>query len=163
MKTELLCRVCLRVEPSSEGPRIFCEKCGLKYQKAEINPFEIRLSRLISLYYSDRDFTLESGFSEDATKQSKIPFAPINDTLTDPNIFGAEDPTTSEDTYVGATVQGSTSSTQSSGTGQNAVERKRTSTYKTGARIHDCIAAIVRDSSYVRELISPEKIGRAHV
>jgi hypothetical protein len=108
-----------------------------------------------------RLFTLESGFSEDATKQSKIPFAPINDTLTDPNIFGAEDPTTSEDTYVGATVQGSTSSTQSSGTGQNAVERKRTSTFKTGARIHDCIAAIVRDSSYVRELISPESLKAA--
>jgi hypothetical protein len=108
-----------------------------------------------------RLFTLEPGFSEDATKQSPIPSAAINDALTDPNIFGAEDPTTSEDTYVGATVQGASSSTQTSGTGQYAVERKRTSTFKTGSRIHDCIAAIVRDSSYVRELISPESLKAA--
>jgi hypothetical protein len=108
-----------------------------------------------------RLFTLESGFSEDATKQSPIPSAAINDTLTNPNVFAAEDPTTAEDSYVGAVVQGASSSTQSSGTATSSVERKRASTFKAGSKIHDCIAAIVRDSSYVRELLSPESLKSA--
>lgn len=86
---------------------------------------------------------------------SKIIQANMNDELTSLNVFKFADPKN----YPGANTPGSTSTQAVSNPSTGKINvTKGTVMFSAGAQIHDCIAAIVRDSTYTRDLIKPEKI-----
>lgn len=86
---------------------------------------------------------------------SKIIEAKMNDELTSLNVFKFADPAN----YPGAVTPGSTSTQAVSNPSTGKINiTKGTVMFSAGAQIHDCIAAIVRDSSYTRDLLKPEKI-----
>lgn len=86
---------------------------------------------------------------------SKIIEAKMNDELTSLNVFKFADPAN----YPGAATPGSTSTQAVSNPSTGKINvSKGTVMFSAGAQIHDCVAAIVRDSTYTRDLIKPEKI-----
>lgn len=86
---------------------------------------------------------------------SKIIESKMNDELTSLNVFKFADPAN----YPGATTPGTTSTQAVSNPSTGKINvTKGTVMFSAGAQIHDCIAAIVRDSTYTRDLIKPEKL-----
>jgi len=85
----------------------------------------------------------------------------INDELTSANVFKMGDPSQFKNGYVAATVPGSTSTNATSNPSTGKLTPKTaTVVFTAGAQIHDCISAIVRDSSYVKNLLLPENLDK---
>lgn len=89
------------------------------------------------------------------TGTSEIIKSPMNDELKSVNVFKMGDPAQFKNGYVGATT--STSATSNPSTGK-LNPKTGTVVFSAGAQIHDCIAAIVRDSQYTRDLLTPAKL-----
>ena len=97
--------------------------------------------------------------------------AKMNDDLKSTNIFKAGDPAKAKDTYAGAKGYGptgtssptaaSTSTTGDPVTGKT-VPKTGLVMFKSGNQIHDCIAAVVRDSKWVEDnVLSNEALSKA--
>ena len=92
---------------------------------------------------------------------SDIINAKMNDDLTSANVFTMADPAQFNNGYVGASVPGSTSTNATSNTSTGKLNPKTgTVAFAAGSQIHDCIAAVVRDSSYTRNLIQKENLDK---
>ena len=92
------------------------------------------------------------------TETNEIIKAPMNDKLKSVNVQKFADPSK----YPGAVTPGttSTSATVNPTTGKLS-PGEGTVSFSQGAQIHDCIAAIVRDSTYVKNLLKDENIKKA--
>jgi hypothetical protein len=91
------------------------------------------------------------------TGTSDIINSPMNDELKSVNVFKMGDPSQFKNGYVGSST--STNSTSNPSTGK-LNPKTGTVVFSAGAQIHDCIAAIVRDSQYTRDLLTPEKLDK---
>ena len=92
---------------------------------------------------------------------SDIIKAKMNDELTSVNVFKMGDPSQFKNGYVAATVPGSTATNATSNPSTGKLNPKSgTVVFSAGANIHDCIAAIVRDSQYTRDLLTPENLDK---
>jgi hypothetical protein len=92
---------------------------------------------------------------------SDIIKAKMNDELTSVNVFKMGDPSQFKNGYVGASVPSSTSTNATSNPSTGKLNPKTgTVVFSAGANIHDCIAAIVRDSQYTRDLLTPENLDK---
>lgn len=92
---------------------------------------------------------------------SDIIKAKMNDELTSINVFKMADPAQTSSGYVGARVDGSTATSTTSNPSTGKITPKGgTVVFQAGAQIHDCIAAVIRDSSYTRELLHPENLDK---
>lgn len=99
--------------------------------------------------------TVESSGTSDIIK------AKMNDELTSINVFKMGDPSKFKNGYVAASVPGSTATNVSSNPSTGKLNPKTgTVVFSAGAQIHDCIAAIVRDSQYTRDLLTPESLDK---
>jgi hypothetical protein len=101
----------------------------------------------------------------------------MNDELKSVNVFKFGDPSSSAAGYAGAktyaaptpgnSVPGAAAITQTDPIGPNystngkLTPKKGLVVFAAGAKINDCIAAVVRDSEYTRDLLSPESIKKA--
>ena len=85
----------------------------------------------------------------------------MNDELTSVNVFRMGDPAQFKNGYVAASVPGATSTNATSNSSTGKLNPKTgTVTFAAGAQIHDCIAAVVRDSQYTRNLLKPENLDK---
>ena len=92
---------------------------------------------------------------------SEIIKAKMNDELTSANVFKMGDPAQFKNGYVAASVPGSTATNSTSNPSTGKLNPKAgTVVFSSGAQIHDCIAAIVRDSSYTRDLLKAENLEK---
>lgn len=97
----------------------------------------------------------------DPNNVSDIIKAKMNDELTSVNVFKMGDPSQFKNGYVAAAVPGSTATNATSNPSTGKLTPKGgTVVFASGSQIHDCIAAIVRDSSYVRDLLKPENLDK---
>ena len=93
--------------------------------------------------------------------------ASINDGLKETNVFKPADPAQFKNGYVGAknftpsTEAKPTNKTEDQSTGK-AIPKSGTVAFAMGQQIHDCIAAVVRDSNWVRDkVLSNEALAAA--
>jgi hypothetical protein len=92
---------------------------------------------------------------------SDIIKAKMNDELSSPNVFKFGDAAKTNAGYTGASVPGSTSTNASSDPSTGKITPSiGTASFSADAQIHDCIAAIVRDSTYTRDLLKPENLDK---
>jgi hypothetical protein len=92
---------------------------------------------------------------------SEIVKAKMNDELTSVNVFKMGDPAQTKSGYTGATVAGSTSTNSTANPSTGKITPKGgTVVFSAGSQIHDCIAAVVRDSTYTRDLLRPENLDK---
>ena len=97
----------------------------------------------------------------DTANTSEIIKAKMNDELTSVNVFKMGDPAQFKNGYVAAAVPGSTATNATSNPSTGKLTPKGgTVVFASGSQIHDCIAAIVRDSSYVRDLLKTENLEK---
>jgi len=97
----------------------------------------------------------------EASGTSDIIKAKMNDELTSINVFKMGDPSQFKNGYVAASVPGSTATNATSNPSTGKLNPKTgTVVFSAGAQIHDCIAAIVRDSQYTRDLLTPENLDK---
>lgn len=94
--------------------------------------------------------TTSTSFTSDIVK------AKMNDELKSVNVFKFADLKTSQN----ASVPGSTEENKSDAPPGKLNPKSGTVMFAAGARIHDCIAAVVRDSSYTRDLLSSENLDK---
>ena len=117
--------------------------------------YEISAPKLVTAGSSQNTKAAVLNGSTSTGYTSKIIDAKMNDELTSLNVFKFADP----NNYPGASTPGSTSTQAVSNPSTGKINvSKGTVMFSSGAQIHDCIAAIVRDSSYTRDLLKPEKI-----
>jgi hypothetical protein len=99
--------------------------------------------------------TTSTGFTSEIIK------AKMNDELTSVNVFKMGDPAQFKNGYVAASVPGSTATNATSNPSTGKLTPKGgTVVFASGSQIHDCIAAIVRDSEYTRDLLQPENLDK---
>ena len=92
---------------------------------------------------------------------SDIIKAKMNDELTSVNVFKMGDPAQFKNGYVAASVPGSNATNATSNPSTGKLNPKSgTVVFSSGAQIHDCVAAIVRDSSYTRDLLKAENLDK---
>lgn len=94
--------------------------------------------------------TTSTSFINDIVK------APMNDGLKSPNVQQTAD----FSKYPNAKVLGSTSTTSVSDSNVRIDPNDGTVTFAAGAQIHDCIAAVVRDSTYTKNLLKQENLDK---
>ena len=100
--------------------------------------------------------------NSDTSNTSDIIKAKMNDELTSVNVFKMGDPAQFKNGYVAASVPGSTATNATSNPSTGKLTPKGgTVVFASGSQIHDCVAAIVRDSSYVRDLLKAESLDKA--
>lgn len=97
--------------------------------------------------------------------------AKMNDDLKSANVFKAGDPAKAEDTYAGAKPYTPTSNATPTATGTTTtgdpvtgktVPRTGVVMFKASNQIHDCIAAVIRDSKWIEEkVLSNEALSAA--
>lgn len=117
--------------------------------------YEISAPKLVTPGTSQNTKAAVLNGSTSTSFTSKIIEAKMNDELTSLNVFKFADP----NNYPGASTPGSTSTQAVSNPSTGKINvTKGTVMFSSGAQIHDCIAAIVRDSTYTRDLLKPEKI-----
>jgi hypothetical protein len=87
---------------------------------------------------------------------SEIVKAKMADELTAVNVFKFADPKN----YPNATVPGSTETGTKNPSTDKLNPKTGTVMFSNGAKIHDCIAAIIRDSHYTRDLLKPENLDK---
>jgi hypothetical protein len=84
----------------------------------------------------------------------------ILDELKSSEVFQMADPARFTNGYVG-TISNSTATNASSNPSTGGLNPKtNTVVFRSGTQIHDCIAAIVRDSEYTRDLLKPENLKK---
>lgn len=96
--------------------------------------------------------TTSTGFTSDIIK------AKMNDELTSVNVFKMADPS-AEGGYAGAKSD-APKTAPSPSTNKLPSPKDGVVSFASGAQIHDCIAAIVRDSEYTRDLLKPENLDK---
>jgi hypothetical protein len=96
--------------------------------------------------------TTSTGFTSDIIK------AKMNDELTSVNVFKMASPS-AEGGYAGAKSDAPTTAPSPS-TNKLPSPKDGVVAFASGAQIHDCIAAIVRDSEYTRDLLKPENLDK---
>ena len=85
---------------------------------------------------------------------SNIIKAAMTDDLKSVNVFKMADPSQVNDGYRSATVPGSASTISSKNKSTDKLNPKTgTVVFAAGSQIHDCIAAVVRDSKYTQDLL----------
>jgi hypothetical protein len=91
---------------------------------------------------------------------SEIIKAKMLDELKSSEVFQMGDPSRFKNGYVGTT--NSSTATNASSNPSTGKLNPKTSTvvFSAGSQIHDCIAAIVRDSEYTRDLLKPENLKK---
>lgn len=92
--------------------------------------------------------------STSSSYTSEIVKAKLNEELTSVTVFKMGDLSSTP----GATVAGSTSTNTTNPSTGKLNPKGGTVFFQAGAQIHDCISAIVRDSTYTRDLLKPEKL-----
>lgn len=86
--------------------------------------------------------------------------AKMLDELKSSEVFQMGDPARFNNGYVGASpTSTATKATASPSTG-NLNPKTNTVVFAQGRQIHDCIAAVVRDSEYTRDLLTPENLKK---
>lgn len=135
------------------------------------NPQDVKKA----LLYSPNVSTSTNGTSSQSQGlnpyQNAIIKAKMNDELKDINVFKHADPSEFFKGYVGSVPTGSQPTTQGS-TSTSAVSSGDASTGKlvpthgtvifaAGTQIHDCIAAVIRDSEYVRTTVLKNQVVSA--
>ena len=110
---------------------------------------------------------LYPGSGSSNASQNDMVKAKMNDELKSTNVFKPADPAQFKNGYVGAknyvasTAEKPTTTTEDPATGK-AIPNKGTVAFASNQQIHDCIAAIVRDSEWVREkVLSNEALDAA--
>jgi hypothetical protein len=98
--------------------------------------------------------TSGTNFTNDIIKAKML------DELKSSEVFQMGDPARFKNGYVGTSSNSTaTNTTANSSTGKLS-PKTNTVTFGQGRQIHDCIAAVVRDSEYTRDLLTPENLKK---
>ena len=82
------------------------------------------------------------------------------DELKSAEVFQMGDPAQFKNGYVGTSVNSTATNASSNPSTGKLNPRTNTVVFSQGKQIHDCIAAIVRDSEYTRDLLKPENLKK---
>jgi hypothetical protein len=123
--------------------------------------YEISCPKLVKVGDTQNTKAAVLSKNSDSNNTSEIIKAKMNDELTSVNVFKMGDPAQFKNGYVAASVPGATETkkTENPSTGK-LVPKGGTVAFASGSQIHDCIVAIVRDSSYTRDLLKPENLEK---
>jgi hypothetical protein len=91
---------------------------------------------------------------------SDIIKAKMLDELKSSEVFQMGDPARFQNGYVGTTSNSPSTNASSSPSTGNLNPKTNTVVFRSGAQIHDCIAAVVRDSEYTKDLLKPENLKK---
>ena len=91
---------------------------------------------------------------------SEIIKAKMLDELKSSEVFQMGDPSKFKNGYVGTTSNSTATNASSNPSTGKLNPKTSTVVFSQGQQIHDCIAAIVRDSEYTRDLLKPENLKK---
>jgi hypothetical protein len=91
---------------------------------------------------------------------SDIIKAKMLDELKSSEVFQMGDPAQFKNGYVGTTVNSTATNASSNPSTGKLNPKTNTVVFAAGRQIHDCVAAIVRDSEYTRDLLKPENLKK---
>jgi len=95
-------------------------------------------------------------------QNSELLSAKINDELKSTNVFKFGDPAQFKNGYMFSNVPGATTANSQASPATGGLNPKEgTIVFAAGASIHECIAGIIRDSEYTRNLLSEENLKKA--